>query len=98
MKEISVWTTGGMIVIEENPGIRTEACPNNGLPTINPTQTGMGLNSSLSGQRPAASHLSHGAIDESTCGIKRLTNEGLLREEPLLNKPLSSAILAARGH
>lgn len=59
-----------MILTGENIGIRTEACPNTGLSTTNPTETGMGLNPNLSGQRPAAIHLSRGATDVRICGVK----------------------------
>ena len=59
-----------MILTGENTGIRTETCPNTGLSTTNPTDTGMGLNPSLSSQRPAAIHLSRGATGVIICGIK----------------------------
>jgi len=59
-----------MILTGENTGIRTETCPNSGLSTRNPTETVMGLNPSLSGQRPAAVHLSRGATGVSICGTK----------------------------
>jgi hypothetical protein len=69
-EEIRVWSTDGLILTRGNPGIRTEACPNTGLSTTNPTETGMGMTPSLSGQRPETSHLSRCATNVSMRGIK----------------------------
>jgi len=63
-----------MILTGENAGIRTETCPNSGLSTTNPTETGMGLKPSLSGQRPAAVHLSPGATNVSIFGSNNRRN------------------------
>jgi hypothetical protein len=45
------WATGGMKLIGENRSTRIKTCPINSLSTTNPTQTGLGLNTGLRGDR-----------------------------------------------
>jgi hypothetical protein len=60
-----VWSTGGMILTEENRRTCRNACPNATLPTINLTCTGLDSNTDLRGDTPAIGHVSHGTVIES---------------------------------
>jgi hypothetical protein len=58
-----IWSSGGMILTQENWRTRRETCPSANLSTINPTSADMGAHLGLRSKKPATNRLSYGKAD-----------------------------------
>jgi hypothetical protein len=61
------WSTGGMILIEENRSTRKITCPSGTSSIRIPTRTNLETKPSLSGERPATNRLSRGTAPTLGC-------------------------------